>query len=205
MSDVESAIRERRSVRKYLQKPVPEENLREILEAAVWAPSAHNAQPWRFIVLTEDLPKRTLAETMAKAWLIDLEKDGAPKAARLLSAKASCERFAGSPVLVVACITLKDMNKYPDAKRGKNERDLAIQSLSAAIQNLLLAAHSKGLGGCWYCAPAFCKVAVRKTLKIPREVEPQALITLGYPAEKPEAPMRKPLETFVFRERWGKP
>jgi F420 biosynthesis protein FbiB-like protein len=205
MSDVARAIRERRSVRKYLQKPVPEKNLREILEAATWAPSAHNAQPWRFVVLTEGPAKRALADAMAQAWLHDLEKDGVPKAARLESAHASAERFAGSPVLVVACVTLKDMDSYADAKRRKSERDLAIQSLSAAIQNLLLTAYAKGLGACWYCAPAFCQAAVRKALKIPEEVEPQALITLGYPDEKPEAPLRNPLEVSVFWDSWGKP
>jgi len=204
MSNIEQAIKERRSVRKYSQRPIPHEVLRKILEAAAWAPSAHNAQPWRFIIITSAEKKRGLAGAMAKLWLQDLKRDGEPLETRTAIAEDSIERFANAPALVLACLTMEDMLKYPDEKRQKSERDLAVQSLGAAIQNLLLAAHAMQLGACWYCAPAFCKEAVKQELKIPREVEPQALITIGYPAEKPEPPRRKPLAAFVFSECWGR-
>jgi coenzyme F420-0:L-glutamate ligase / coenzyme F420-1:gamma-L-glutamate ligase len=98
---------------------------------------------------------------------------------------------------------MEDMDTYPDAERKNSERDLALQSLAAAIQTLLLAAHANGLGACWYCAPLFCKTAVRQALVIPAEVEPQAAITIGYPDEIPKTPKRYPLETCVYREKWG--
>jgi F420 biosynthesis protein FbiB-like protein len=176
--------------------------LRQVLEAADWAPSAHNAQPWRFIVLTETSAKQVLAEAMADAWTADMAKDGVTIEAQ--KRKASIERFTHAPALIVACLTMEDMKVYPDEKRQRSERDLAMQSLGAAIQNMLLAAHAECLGACWFSAPSFCKETVRKVLKIPEMVEPQALIALGYAAEKPQAPQRKLLENYAYRDSWGK-
>lgn len=199
------AIRQRRSIRRYTQQSLTVPVIREILAAAVWAPSAHNAQPWRFIVLTEENGKCALAEAMSKIWLQDLEKDGVPKSTCEASMRASTTRFLTAPALILACLSFTDMDMYPDEKRRKCEHDLAVQSLGAAIQNLLLAAHAKKLGACWYCAPIFCKDVLRQTLNIPEDVEPHAIIVLGYPAEQPSAPLRKPLTSMVFAEKWGKP
>ena len=96
------------------------------------------------------------------------------------------------------------MRKFPDEKRQKSERDLAVQSLGAAMQSLLLAAHVKGLGACWFSAPSFCKETVKKVLGIPDEVEPEALIALGYPAEKPQVPPNKLLGDYCFVDEWGR-
>jgi F420 biosynthesis protein FbiB-like protein len=204
MSHVTDAIRQRRSIRKYTQRPVPPEAIREILNAAKWAPSAHNAQPWQFIILTETQQKRRLAEAMANTWLQFLKKDGETQENRAKLIHDSVERFTNAPVLVVACLTMKDMLCYPDEERQKCEHDLAVQSLGAAIQNMLLAAHAKQLGACWYCAPIFCKTAVRQALRILEDAEPQALITIGYPAEKPNPPRRKPFHSIIHSDTWGK-
>jgi coenzyme F420-0:L-glutamate ligase/coenzyme F420-1:gamma-L-glutamate ligase len=201
MSDASDAIKERRSIRKYLEQPIPKEILGEVLEAAGWAPSAHNAQPWRFIVLSDPTVKRRLAEAMAKSWAVDMAKDGVKIDSSIF--KLRVERFATAPALILACLTMEGMIKFADEKRQRSERDLAMQSLAAAVQNLLLTAHAKGLGACWFCAPAFCRETVRKTLHIPYEVEPEALIAIGYPAEKPPAPPRKPLGDYCFRNTWG--
>jgi len=204
MDYVVDLIKKRRSIRKYSARKVESDILREVLEAAGWAPSAHNAQPWRFIILINDDLKQELAEAMANAWRADMIKDGASIEIRENMATASVERFTHAPVLIVACLTMKDMIKYADESRQKCERDLAVQSLGAAIQNMLLVVHSKNLGACWFCAPLFCKDTVRKVLKIPEDVEPQALITFGYPAEKPSAPSRKPLQSYSYLDYWGK-
>jgi F420 biosynthesis protein FbiB-like protein len=204
MGHIIDAIKERRSIRKYSSRPVSTEILKEILEAAQWAPSAHNAQPWRFIVLIDASLKQELSEAMANAWTADMTEDGTPSETRENTSKASVERFTRAPVLIVAYLTMEDMIKYADEPRQRCERDLAVQSLGAAIQNMLLAAHANGLGACWFCAPIFCKDTVRKVLKIPEDAEPQALIALGYPAEKPRAPYRKPLENYSYLDCWGK-
>ncbi len=204
MSTVKDALKDRRSVRNYGPRPVSIEIIRELLDAAKWAPSAHNAQPWRFIALVETSSKRNLAEAMATAWRADMIKARVSSKNREASIKASVDRFTNAPTLIIACLTMRDMAVYGDVSLQKCERDLALQSLSAAIQNILLAAAAKNLGTCWYCAPVFCKEAVRKALAIPEEVEPQALITVGYPSEKPVAPARKALQTYSYLGFWGK-
>ena len=201
MSHVSDAIKKRRSVRKYLARPVPQEAIEEVLVAAGWAPSAHNTQPWRFIILADRSVKRELAEAMAESWAADIAKDGLNIDPEKI--KFRVERFATAPVLILACLTIDGMDNFPDEKRQKCERDLAMQSLAAALENMLLAAHSLGLGACWFCAPAFCKETVREALEIPVEVEPQALIALGFPAEEPPAPPKKPLGDYCFRNTWG--
>jgi coenzyme F420-0:L-glutamate ligase/coenzyme F420-1:gamma-L-glutamate ligase len=204
MYDLVNAIKERRSIRKYLPQSASLATICELLDVAQWAPSAHNAQPWRFVVLVEKSQKRDLAEAMANAWRTDMIKTGTPLATRERLTKASIKRFTTAPAIIVACLTLQDMVKQQDESGQKSERDLAVQSLGAAIQNLLLAAAAKNIGACWFCAPVFCKDAVRKVLEIPEEIEPQALITLGYPAEKPIAPVRKPVQAYSYLNRWGK-
>jgi len=196
-------VKGRRSIRKFSPRKVEGGVVREVLEAAGWAPSAHNAQPWRFIVLVDDILKRDLAVVMATAWLADMTRDGVAVDVRESMAKASVERFTRAPVLVVACLTRKDRTRYADGLRQRCERDLAVQSLGAALQNMLLVAQAKGLGACWFSAPIFCKEPVRKVLKMPKDVEPQALIALGYPAEEPKAPSRKPLESYAYLNSWG--
>jgi coenzyme F420-0:L-glutamate ligase/coenzyme F420-1:gamma-L-glutamate ligase len=202
MSQLE-ILKQRRSIRKYQNRQIPRETLLQILETAAFAPSAHNAQPWRFIALTESQQKNTLANAMAQAWSTELEKDKSPLSTRCTKLGRSVERFTSAPAVILACISLEDMDSYPNAERQCSERDLAVQSLAAAIQTLLLAAHANGLGACWYCAPIFCKQAVREVLQIPKEVEPQALITLGYPDEAPQIPLRHPVSDYVYHEKWG--
>ncbi len=202
MTDLFEVVKNRRSIRKYASKPVQKEVILEVLEAAGCAPSAHNSQPWRFIFLQDPQIKRNLADAMAEAWAKDLQRDGIMVEPDKRVERV--ERFASAPVLILACLTVVDLRKFPDSERQMCERDLAVQSFGAALQNLLLAAHAKGLGACWFCAPSFCKETVRKILRIPDAVEPQAFVAMGYPAEKPLVPIKKLLEGYCFVDIWGK-
>lgn len=186
MSNLIDKIKSRRNIRKYTNQPVATELIHTIIETATFAPSAHNAQPWRFIVVTKPEQKSALSKTMAQVWLKQLELDQIPEKIRLATANRSVKRFTEAPALILACSTMENMGKYSDIERQQNERDLAIHSVGAAIHTLLLAAHAQGLGACWYCTPVFCKSQVRQLLEIPENVDPQALITLGYPAESPK-------------------
>ncbi|MEM1569348.1 MAG: nitroreductase family protein [Candidatus Bathyarchaeia archaeon] len=192
-------ITHRRSVRTYDRRDVPKAVLSRIFEAARWAPSAHNAQPWRFIVIYDYLVKKRLAKAMADAWLEDLKRDGVPEVKALkIVEEESMRRFTESPVLIIVCLTMKDMDEYPDERRMKAEYIMAVQSVAAAVENLLLAAHAEGLGACWVCAPLFCQDIVKRALKLPDEFEPQAVLTLGYPVEEYRPPPRKPLSEIVW-------
>jgi coenzyme F420-0:L-glutamate ligase/coenzyme F420-1:gamma-L-glutamate ligase len=200
MTTVDS-IKKRRSIRKFAAKTVSKRTVLSILETAAWAPSAHNSQPWRFIIVEDPQIKRLLSERMAEAWAADLVRDGHNVNQKTRTDRIA--RFADAPVLIVACLTMEDLRKFPDVDRQGFERDLAVESLGAALQTLLLSAHSKGLGACWYCAPAFCKSVVREVLKVPKEVEPSAVVLAGYPAEKPTVE-RKPLNEYCYSNTWGR-
>ncbi len=200
---IKEAIAQRRSIRKYQNRKVPDALVLEVLEAAGWAPSAHNAQPWQFIIVSDIAVKRRLAEAMADAWAKDVSKDGIIVEQSQLD--FSIQRFSSAPVLIIACLSMEGMRKFPDAERQQSERDLAVQGLGAAIQNLLLSAHVNGLGACWFCSPAFCKATVRTVLAVPDAVESQAIVLMGYPDEKPTAPKRKMLGAYCFVDAWGKP
>ena len=198
---INNAIEKRRSVRKYLPRQVSDKLVLEVLTAAGWAPSAHNSQPWRFIVLS-DLPlKRELSSALVESWAVDLAKDGLSLQEQ--DRQERFERYAKAPVLILACFTMEGLRKFPDPDRQSFERDLAVQSLGASLQTLLLAAHEAGLGACWFSAPGFCKQTVRKILNIPVEVEPEAFIIMGYPDEKPPMPPKKSVDQYCFKNRWG--
>jgi coenzyme F420-0:L-glutamate ligase/coenzyme F420-1:gamma-L-glutamate ligase len=195
-------MKSRKSIRKYSSRRISQEVLSSILEAVRWAPSAHNSQPWRFIVIQDRDTKKQLAESMAKRWENQLKTDGVTQGQRESLIEASIERFTQPPVIIIACLTMEDMDKYSDTGRKKAEFVMAVQSVAAALENLLFAAHSEGLGTCWYCAPLFCQDEVRKILKIPQTVDPQALITLGHPVKKPLKSPRKSLGTVIHYEMW---
>jgi F420 biosynthesis protein FbiB-like protein len=194
MSDADfwQLVRGRRSIRRYLDQPIAAEVITSLLEAANWAPSAHNRQPWRFCVVITKIAKAALSEQMAEQWRRDLGGDGVDPAAVERRIAISHARLTGAAALVVACMSMAEMDVYPDAPRNQTEWSMATQSVALACQNLLLAAHHYGLGACWMCAPLFVPELVRHVLQLPAEWQPQALITLGYPAEeksKERAPM----------------
>jgi F420 biosynthesis protein FbiB-like protein len=168
-----------------------------LLTAATYAPSAHNRQPWRFVVMTELETKTRLATAMGQKLRADLQADHTAEAIIAQDVARSYDRLSQAPLLILLCLTMADMDSYPDPVRQKNEWLMAVQSTAMAGQNLLLAAHEAGLGACWLCAPLFCPDIVRHTLALPPDWEPQALLTVGYPAEKKEK-TRHPLTTRVL-------
>lgn len=190
-------VRGRRSVRRYAAHPVPTEIVDRLLEAAHWAPSAHNRQPWRFVLLHE-AARRRLAEAMAEHWQADLLADGADLAQVSRRAALSVQRIAGAPLAILPCLDLDALDRYPDPQRQRREWQMGVQSVALACQNLLLAAHNYGLVACWMCAPIFCPDLVQATLDLPASWEPQALLTIGYPPDDaPRSKERAPLATRV--------
>ena len=201
--DIAEIIKSRRSVRDFKPTKVPRKLLRAIMNSAMWAPSAHNAQPWRLVVIDDDEVKRKLATEMAKAWLSDMQNDGVPRdrAERIVKLE-SWNRITRSPVVVIACLNMENMYKYPDQRRRKAEYIMGVQSVAAYIQTLLLTAHYHRLGACWICAPLFCQNAVRNVLGLPNKLEPQAMIVMGYADKKPPVPVRKSLDEVCAFNLW---
>jgi len=197
-AQVLSLIKGRRSIRRYADRPVPAEVLWELLEAAQWAPSAHNRQPWRFAVLADAGRKRALATAMGERFRADLLAGGLSVEQAEQQVARSVERITAAPAAIVVFLSMTDMDQYTDVSRQELERTMAVQSVALAVQNLLLLAHARGLGTCWMCAPLFCPDVVRDILEVPGDWEAQALVTLGYPAET----RTKSRESLVDKVRW---
>ncbi len=170
--EVLEAIRTRRSIRRYMPEEVPWEHVETLIDAARWAPSAGNLQPWEFVVVQD----QGLKEKLARAAL-------------------GQSFVAEAPVVVVVCADpLRSARVYGPRGSGL----YCIQDTAAATQNMLLAAHALGLGTCW--VGAFDEVAVRRVLGIPPEVRPVAVVPIGHPAERPRPPRRRGLGEIIHRE-----
>jgi F420 biosynthesis protein FbiB-like protein len=195
--DFHSFLRTRRSIRRFKTDLVPDSVLRDILHTATYAPSAHNRQPWRFIVLTDFPAKKHLSDAMAEEFQRDLEKDNLPPDEIKKRINKSRERITGAPVVIILCVDMSEMDEYPDTRRKKAEYIIATQSAANAGMQLLLAAHAEGLGGVWVCSPMFAQDTVQEALNISKMWEPQAMFLLGYPVEIPAFRGRKVLQEVV--------
>jgi len=198
-ADLATLLRGRRSVRVYQDQPVPREFIEQMLEAARWAPSPHGRQPWRFVVLTRLELKTRLADFMGETWRQNLEMDGQDAAIVNIRLEKSRQRILHAPALIIPCLYLEDLDRYPDEQRQADETTMAIQSLGAAIQNMLLTAYDLGLDAGWMCAPLFCPEVVCAALDLDTRLIPHALITVGYAAADPKRRERLPLSTLVVR------
>jgi coenzyme F420-0:L-glutamate ligase/coenzyme F420-1:gamma-L-glutamate ligase len=197
-NELHTFLRSRRSIRRFRPDPVPAAVIRRILETATYAPSTHNDQPWRFAVLTTAETKNHLSETMAADFRRDLEKEGLPETEIVARLERSRRRIHEAPVVVILCMDATGINCYPDPNRLQAEMAMAVQSTALAGLQLLLAAHAEGLGGVWTCGPLFTSETVRAALDLPATWQPQAMLFIGYPAETPTIPERKPLEQVTL-------
>ncbi len=167
------AIRERRSIRRFKDSAVGKDVIEELLNAAQMAPSAGNLQARDFIVISDRTIKRKLTEAALNQPFIE-----------------------EAPIVIVGVANIeRSARKY----RSRGEL-YAIQDITAALMNLLLAAHSRGFATCW--VGAFDGYAVSELLRLPDKTRPVAIIPLGYADEKPTAPPRMGLDKVVHWEAW---
>ena len=190
-------LRSRRSIRRFKPVPVNVDVLTRMLETAAHAPSAHNRQPWRFVVLTQPQPKTRLSDFLGAEFRRDLTADGLPDAEIESRIQRSRNRIMVSPVVIILCMDASEMDIYPDEKRSNAERTMAIQSVAAAGLQLQLAAHAEGLASVWTCGPLFSPGTVRAALDLPESWEPQAMFFIGYAVEEPKEKELKPVDEVV--------
>jgi nitroreductase len=170
--DIFDIFKLRRSIRSFTSEDISEEQIEKIIDAARWAPSAGNIQPWEFIVIRRPEIKREIAKAALNQIFIE-----------------------EAPVVIVVCADeVKSSRVY--GSRGANL--YCIQDTAAAIENMLLAICALGLGACW--VGAFNEDDVRRTLRIPRGLRPVAIIPVGHPAEKPAPPRRRALKEIIHYE-----
>ena len=155
-------IYNRRSVRRYERRPVPDDVLRSVLEAGRQAPSARNLQPYCFIVVRDPELKKKL---IFSEWNKFIEE---------------------APIVIVGC--------------GDSRAKWAVVDVAIALQNMVIAAEALGLGTCWI--GHFIEDEVKRILRIPDYMRVVAMITLGYPAERPGPRPKKSLEELVRHDTY---
>jgi coenzyme F420-0:L-glutamate ligase / coenzyme F420-1:gamma-L-glutamate ligase len=198
----EQVVRGRRSVRRFRDDPVPDEIVERIVEAGNWAPSPHGTQPWRFAVITRHETKERLATAMGATWRRNLEMDNEPLKVIEGRLAGSRRRLLEAPLLILVSLCTDDLDRYPDAERAAAERTMAIQSLGACVQNMLLAAYAHGIDGGWMCAPLFCPEIVVEALALDPLLTPHALLAMGHAAADPKRRPRRPSGVMiVFDDR----
>lgn len=162
-------IKKRRSVRRFdIKKNVTEEQIKKILEAAILAPSSGNTQCWHFVVVRNEKLKERLSKDAGHQPFI-----------------------AEVPVVIVVCADHERSSLY--GERGVVTYSL--QDTAAAIQNILLTVTDMGLAACWI--GSFDESGASEILDLPKSIRPLAMLPIGYPAESPSMPKRKPLESVT--------
>ena len=182
----------------FKDKRVDRKIIEECIEIARWAPSAHNGQYWRYIIIEKLELREKLINLMNQKLRNDLKNDG--KSEDFIESKLNKSRknFIDAPILVLLCLDIMELEKYPDNERLENEFILGVQSISSSATYLLLAFEIKNLAACWYCAPLFAKDIIKKTLHLPESYVPMAFFTVGYPLKSVHAPPRKELQEIIY-------
>lgn len=203
------AIDQRRSVRKYVDKKVSEEDLEIILESGRQAPSGENAQPWRFLVVRDQKNKEFIAQTgkngsgrrftgefLSKQMHRRFEGLKDPEKRKRVFKKltsGNVSSFVSQADVVLVVLGKKDVWDLP-------------YDTSAAIENILVTVTELGLGSCWVIAPC---IDVRDELKlkehfnVPDDLKVISVLSIGHPARDPNARPRKPLNELVYKEGYG--
>ena len=190
------AIFSLRAIRRVRPDPIPEDDLRDILTAAIQAPNGGNAQPWRFLVVRDPELRARLGELYREAWWAKRADQGIhgpedidPSNGTMVSAMRLADEFGQAPVIVLVCAT----------EQGAG----AMASVIPSVQNLLLAARALGIGGTITTLHAVVDERAKELLGIPGEAQIVYAVPLGYPKGSFGPVTRKPLAEVASLDRWG--
>ncbi|MFV0259518.1 MAG: nitroreductase family protein [Acidimicrobiales bacterium] len=204
-----------RAVRRLRPDPIPDEVLGRVLQAACWAPSGGNQQPWRVVVVRDPEGRRALADLYAPEWarfsegygarLEALDPEGQAKLQRVIDAGDHlAEHLAEAPVILVFCADFRRM--------AVTDRDLDRLSLIGgasvypAVQNTMLACVAEGLGCTLTTLHCFREPDVQAALNIPTEWATAAMVPLGYPVGGGHGPIaRLGPDMLAYGDRFGSP
>ncbi|MBL7156730.1 MAG: nitroreductase family protein [Candidatus Omnitrophica bacterium] len=193
--DIFSLIKDRKTIRKYKDKPIPKEIIDKIVEAGIWGPSVPSflkIQPWKFVVVTEKKRIKQITELLKKS-----KKTGIAINIMLSSAANIIDK---APFIIVV-YNSKDLEKLKEkfkliySKFARIIKAAQLSAISAAIQNMILVAEDLGISSCWLDTPLFCKNEINKIFNTNNELI--AILTFGYSAEKGKRSPRKPISDTV--------
>jgi nitroreductase len=205
--DLFEAIQGRKSIRRFKQTPVPDEDIQKILDAGRLAPSASNTQPWMFMVIKDRGKLKQMATAVRDMVdrMIPFAED-AKQAQRLAAYKGSYYTFfEHAPVVIAVFMEAPDTGTekllarmgYAAGEIQRLRPSPGIQSVAAAIEHMLLAIHALGYGACWMTGPLVGQEGFEQILGFGKEKFIAALLPLGIPDEHPSAKTRKPLEEVM--------
>ena len=204
------AIKKRRSIRKFKSDKIPKKDIYDIVQAACLAPSAHNKQMWRFIAISN----KDMLIGMKKAIMNEIEEisnwpELKEAGVRAKGMRAYSTFFVKAPLVFAVLVKpyhsmVDEILKLEGLRKGQSEllsSHVEIQSVAAAVENLLLAAAEKGYGACWMCGPLIAAPVLDKILKIEKPWKLMALVPMGIPNQelKPKI-VKKTEEVLEFIE-----
>jgi nitroreductase len=209
--DLFEVIRNRKSIRRFKQTSVLDEDVKKILDAGRLAPSANNTQPWSFLVIKDKEILKKMAGAVRE--MVDRMMPYAEdekQAQRLCSYKGTYYTFFENAPVVIA-VFMEGYDAGTDkllARMGYSAEDIkrlrplpGLQSVAAAIEHMLLAIHALGYGSCWMTGPLVAQEAFEKLLGYGEEKFIAALLPIGVPDEHPQARPRKPLDAVIMKIR----
>ncbi len=191
-----------RALRRFRPDPVPEEVIFQLIDAAIRAPTGHNRQDWRFVIVTDERSKQKMQEWSERAWDLAFGRDyptlgsidALPRTQRLSirSVYDMAHNLAATPLIVVVT-GLRGLHSNPGG------------SHFPAVQNMLLAARALGLGGSIFNLPMVGGDELYELLNIPGSNEIYCCVPIGYPTDRPGPVARKPVKKVAYLERFGEP
>lgn len=181
-------LRTRRSVRRFRTDPVPARIIERIITTATFAPSAHNLQPWRFVIINSDTAKTALGKALTAKLHKDMTSEGMHQVDIDKRITISLRRIKEAPVII---LLLRDETAV--RKEEPEEHIMSVQSVALSGLQLMLAAHAEGLGANWICWPLYAPNSVRNALNLPETWEPQGMFFLGFTDEEPISNREKPI------------
>ena len=196
-----------RAVRRLREDPIPDAVLQRILQAAAWAPSGGNLQPWRLIVVRDAEKRESLGKLYRPLWHRDgissLSSEALAKQERMLAAGDHLgDNLGRAPVLLVVCFNPRAM-AITDADLDRPSV-VGGGSIYPAVQNLMLACVNEGVGCTLTTLLCYEEDAVKALLEIPEDWYTCGCVPLGYPVGKGHGPIsRRPVEKLCFGDRFG--
>ena len=186
-------IRNRRTVREFLGTPVPERDITKILDAARYAPTAGNVQPWKFVVISDRAQLDSLSSVLQRSWEERINsRPGLDNATRKSYIEGGYQAISGVMTAPVYIIVLVDTSVYPE---------YALYDGCLAVENLMLAARALGYGTGFFTT-YFPEAVVKEFIQAPDNLKFVCATPVGIPKEWPETPPKKPLEEFIIYERF---
>ena len=201
-----AAVEARCSVRRFLPDPVPREHVEAMVALAVRAANAGNSQPWRFVAVEEERLRRDMAEAVHAA--LDIMA-GLPECAGrgrdIKAIRAYATFFADAPLVMAVFVMpyaarsdeLLTLRGMASEERDRIRQRPDLQSVGAAVQLLVTAAHAMGYGSCWMTAPVLAAPAIEELLAAPAGAHLAALVPIGRPAGRPRRSQRLPLDEVL--------